>query len=77
MTRHAQGKTVNTNNSDVIKLLTRLWLSFNHPGEHKFRDSFREMPICLYSTEAKIKDHYFLLDRSFHANRSSLMNDLK
>ena len=71
--------TVNTNNSVAIKLLTRLQLSFNHLREHKFRHGFRDMlnPLCLYSIEAKINGHYFLLGHIFHANRSTLMNDLK
>ena len=75
----AQRETVNTNNSVAIKLLTRLRLSFNHLREQKFRHGFRDMlnPLCLYSIEAKINGHYFLLGHIFHANRSTLMNDLK
>ena len=36
------------NNLDSIKLLTRLRLSFNHLGEHKFRDGFTDVLIILF-----------------------------
>ena len=61
-----------------IKLLHRLWLSFSHLGEHKFRHNFADTvnPLCSCSLEIESSEHHFLCCHKYVTFHTTLINEL-
>ena len=69
----------NLNDSNGIKLLTRLWLNFSHMCDPKFRHNFKDVlnPFCICSIETETTLPFFLLCYFCNENRAILVNDLE
>ena len=65
-------------NPKGIKLLTRLTLGLSHLREHKFKHSVQDTlnPLCSCGVDIETTSHYFLHCPLFHAERSSLLNNI-
>ena len=61
-----------------IKLVTRLRLGLSHLREHKFKHSFQDTLnlLCSCGVDIETTSHYFLHCSLFHAERSSLLNNI-
>ena len=65
-------------NPKGIKLVTRLRLGLSHLREHKFKHSFQDTlnPFCSCGLDIETTSHYFLHCPLFHAERSTLLNNV-
>ena len=72
-------KVYKINNTNDIKLITRLRLSFSHLRKQKFKQNFKETlnPFCSCSIKGKSTSHYSLYCYFFNALRDTHMNNLK
>ena len=61
-----------------IKLVTRLKLGLSHLREHKLKHSFQDTlnPLCSCGLDKETTSHYFLRCPLFHAERSTLLNNI-
>ena len=61
-----------------MKLVTRLRLGLSDLREHKFKHSFQGTlnPLCSSGLNIETTSHYFLHCLLFHAERSSLLNNI-
>ena len=61
-----------------MKLVTRLRLGLSHLREHKFKHSFQDTlnPLCGCGLDIETTSHYFLHCPLFHAERSTLLNNV-
>ena len=76
--RPSPNKIFQCNNPKGIKLVTRLRLGLSHLREHKFKHSFQDTlnPFCSCGVDIETTSHYFLHCLLFHAERSSLLNNI-
>ena len=76
--RPSPNKIVQCHNPKGIKLVTRLRLGLSHLREHKFKHSFQDTlnPLCSCGVDIETTSHYFLHCPLFHAERSSLLNNI-
>ena len=76
--RPSPNKIFQCHNPKGIKLVTRLRLGLSHLREHKFKDSFKDTlnPLCSCGIDIKTTSHYFLHCPLFHAEWSSLLNNI-
>ena len=76
--RPSPNKIFRCHNPKGIKLLTRLRLGLSHLREHKFKHSFQDTlnPLCSCGVDIETTSHYFLHCPLFHAERSSLLNNI-
>ena len=76
--RPSPNKIVQCHNPKGIKLVTRLRLGLSHLWEHKFKHSFQDTlnPLCSCGVDIETTSHYFLHCPLFHAERSSLLNNI-
>ena len=77
--RPSPNKIFQCHNPKGIKLVTRLRLGLSHLREHKFKHSFQDTlnPLCSCGVDIETTSHYFLHCPLFHAERSSLLNNIK
>ena len=73
--RPSPNKIFQCHNPKGIKLVARLKLDLSHLREHKFKHSIQDTlnPLC---SDIKTTCHYFLHCPSFHAERSTLPNNI-
>ena len=73
--RPSPNKIFQCHNSKGIKLVARLKLDPSHLREHNFKHSIQDTlnPLC---SDIKTTSHYFLHCPSFHAERSTLLNNI-
>ena len=78
-TRPVERKIFNISDLFVIKMLTRLRLSFSHFRKHKFRHGFINIlnSLCSCGIEAETTAYYFLRCLFYNSNWATLMNDLE
>ena len=71
-------KIFQCHNPKGIKLVTRLRLGLSHLREHKFKQSFQDTlnPLCSCGLGIETSSHYFLHCPLFHAERSTLLNNI-
>ena len=76
--RPSPTKIFQYHNPKGIKLVTRLRLSLGHHQEHKFKHSFQDTlnPLCSCGHDIETAPHYFLHCPLFHAERSTLLNNI-
>ena len=76
--RPSPNKIFQCHNPKVIKLVTRLRLGLSHLREHKFKHSFQDTlnPFCSCGLDIETTSHYFLHCPLFHAERSTLLNNV-
>ena len=76
--RPSPPKIVQSHNPKEIKLVTRLGLVLSHLWEHKFKHSFQDTlnPLCSCGFAVETTSHYFLHCPLFHAERSTLLNNI-
>ena len=76
--RPSPNKIFQCHNPKGIKLVTRLRLGLSHLREHKFKHSFQDTlnPLCICGVDIETTSHYFLHCPLFHAERSSLLNNI-
>ena len=77
--RPSPNKNVQSHNPKKIKLVTRLRLGLSHLREHKFKRSFQDTPnpLCSCGLDIEFTSHCFLHCLLFHAERSTLLNNIK
>ena len=76
--RPSPNKIFQCHNPKGIKLVTRLRLGLSHLREHKFKHSFQDTlnPLCSCGLDIEATSHYFLHSPLFHAERSTLLNNI-
>ena len=76
--RPSPNKIFQCHNPKGIKLVTRLRLGLSHLREHKFKHSFQGTlnPLCSCGVDIETTSPYFLHCPLFHAERSSLLNNI-
>ena len=76
--RPSPNKIFQCHNPKGIKLVTRLRLGLSHLREHKFKHSFQDTlnPFCSCGLDIETTSHYFLHCPLFHAERSTLLNNV-
>ena len=76
--RPSPNKIFQCHNPKGIKLVTRLRLGLSHLREHKFKHSFQDTlnPLCSCGVDIETTSHYFLYCPLFHAERSTLLNNI-
>ena len=76
--RPSPNKIFQCHNPKGIKLVTRLRLGLSHLREHKFKHSFQDTlnPLCSCGHDIETTSHYFLHCPLFHAERSTLLNNI-
>ena len=76
--RPSPNKIFQCHNPKGIKLVTRLRLGLSHLREHKFKHSFQDTlnPLCSCGVDIETTSHYFLHCPLFHAERSTLLNNI-
>ena len=77
--RPIQNSIYNIHDPVGIKYLTRLRLGLSHLNEHKFRQNFQDClnPLCSYSFEVEITNHYFLHCHYYNDIRKTLLDTVK
>ena len=65
-------------NPKGIKLVTRLRLGLSHLCEYEFKYSFQDTlnPLCSCGLDVETTSHYFLHCPLFHAEQSTLLNNI-
>ena len=76
--RPSPNKIFQFHNPKAIKLLTRLRLGLNYLREHKFKLNFQDTlnALCCCGLDIETTSHYFLHCLLFHAERSTLLNNI-
>ena len=76
--RPSPNKIFQCHNPKGIKLVTRLRLGLSHLRKHKFKHSFQDIlnPLCSCGLHIETTSHYFLQCPLFHAERSTLLNNI-
>ena len=76
--RLSPNKIFQCHNPIKMKLETRLRLGLSHLREHKFKHSFQDTlnPFCSCGLDIETTSHYFLHCPLFHAERSTLLNNV-
>ena len=76
--RPKENSVFDINDTNGIKLLTRLRLNFSHLNEHKFRHNFNAMvdPMCKCGIEQEVTLHYILRCSIYSAKRQELLNNV-
>ena len=76
--RPSPNKIFQCHNPKGIKLVTRLRLGLSHLREHKFKHSFQDTlnPLCSCGVDIETTSHYFLHCPLFHAERTTLLNNI-
>ena len=76
--RPSSNKIFQCHNSKGIKSVTILRLGLSHLQEHKFKHSFQVTlnPVCSCGLDIETTSHYFLHSTLFHAERSTLLNNI-
>ena len=71
-------KIFQCHNPKGVKLVTRLRLGLSHLREHKFKHSFQDTlsPLFSYGFDIETTSHYFLHCPLFHAEPSTLLNNI-
>ena len=76
--RSSPNNIFQSHNPKGIKLVTRLRLGLRHLRGHKFKHSFQDTlnPSCSCGHDIETISHYFLYCPLFHAERSTLLNNI-
>ena len=76
--RTSPNKIFKCHNPKGIKLVTRLRIGLSYLREHKFKHSFQDTlnPLCSSGVDIETTSHYFLYCPLFHAERSTLTNNI-
>ena len=76
--RPSPDKIFQCHNPKEIKLVTRPRLGQSHLREHKIKHSFQDTlnPLCSCGLDIETTSHYFLHCPLFHAERTTLLNNI-
>ena len=76
--RPSPNKIVQCHKPKGIKLVTRLSLGLSHLQEYEFKHSFQDIlnPLCSCGLDIETTSHYFLHCPLFHAEQSTLLNNI-